>query len=133
MKATELKKELLDFLEANNNFGLQQPEKIVDTYISAYKEVDKPLNDYKMEQSAVEWLEEELKANLKKVILEGDSELMESLFEQAKEMENEQKGYSEEQVREMLFMALYEPQEECCSTHTKDSIVRKVLKTFKSE
>lgn len=37
--------------------------------------------------TAVEWLEEELKANLKKVILEGDSELMESLFEQAKEME----------------------------------------------
>ena len=37
--------------------------------------------------TAVEWLEEELKANLKKVILEGDSELMESLFEQAKERE----------------------------------------------
>ena len=40
--------------------------------------------------TAVEWLEEELKANLKKVILEGDSELMESLFAQAKEMEKEQ-------------------------------------------
>jgi len=40
--------------------------------------------------TAVEWLEEELKANLKKVILEGDSEFMESLFEQAKEMEKEQ-------------------------------------------
>ena len=39
--------------------------------------------------TAVEWLEEELKANLKKVILEGDSELMESLFEQAKEMEKQ--------------------------------------------
>jgi hypothetical protein len=43
-----------------------------------------------MKQTAVEWLEEELKANLKKVILEGDSELMESLFEQAKEMEEQQ-------------------------------------------
>ena len=43
-----------------------------------------------MKQTTVEWLEEELKANLKKVILEGDSELMESLFEQAKEMENQQ-------------------------------------------
>ena len=41
--------------------------------------------------TAVEWLEEELKANLKKVILEGDSELMESLFEQAKEMEKDEK------------------------------------------
>ena len=38
---------------------------------------------------AVEWLEDELKANLKKVILEGDSELMESLFEQAKEMQKQ--------------------------------------------
>lgn len=41
--------------------------------------------------TAVEWLEEELKANLKKVILEGDSELMESLFEQAKVMEEQGK------------------------------------------
>ena len=37
----------------------------------------------------------------------------------AKELEKEQKGYSEEDVREMLFMALNEPQEECCTTHTK--------------
>lgn len=52
------------------------------------------------------------------------------LINQAKEIEKEQGGYSEEDVREMLFMALCEPQEECCTTHTKDSIVRKVLKTF---
>ena len=52
---------------------------------------------------------------------------------QAKEMEDEQIGYSEEDVREMLFMALNEPEQECCITHTKDSIVRKVLETFKSE
>lgn len=41
--------------------------------------------------------------------------------------------YSEENVKEMLFMALYEPKEECCTTYTKDSIVRKVLKTFKQQ
>ena len=34
----ELKKELLDFLEANNNFGLEQPEEMVDSYISIYKD-----------------------------------------------------------------------------------------------
>lgn len=34
----DLKKELLEFLEANNNFGLEEPEKIVDIYISVYKE-----------------------------------------------------------------------------------------------
>jgi hypothetical protein len=38
------------------------------------------------QQTVVSWLEEELKLNLKKVILEGDSKLIESLFEQAKEM-----------------------------------------------
>lgn len=41
-------------------------------------------------KTAVEWLEEELKLNLKKIIIEGDSELIESLFEQAKEMEKQQ-------------------------------------------
>jgi len=34
-----LKKELLEFLEANNNFGMEQPEKVVDLYIEVYKEV----------------------------------------------------------------------------------------------
>jgi hypothetical protein len=41
-------------------------------------------------KTAVDWLEEELKLNLKKVILEGNSKLIESLFEQAKEIEKEQ-------------------------------------------
>ena len=49
------------------------------------------------------------------------------------EMEKAQIGYSKEDVREMLFMALNEPKETCCTTHTQDSIVRKVLKNFKSE
>ena len=61
------------------------------------------------------------------------NEKFNELLEQAKEMEREQKGYSKEDVREMLFMALNEPKETCCTTHTQDSIVRKVLKTFKSE
>ena len=46
----------------------------------------------KKQLGAVEWLEEELKLNLKKIIIEGDSELIESLFEQAKEIEREQKA-----------------------------------------
>jgi hypothetical protein len=32
----DLKKELLEFLEANNNFGLEDPEKVVDLYIEVY-------------------------------------------------------------------------------------------------
>jgi hypothetical protein len=34
----DLRKELLEFLEANNNFGMSNPEKIVDLYIAIYKE-----------------------------------------------------------------------------------------------
>lgn len=41
-------------------------------------------------RTAVEWLEQQLKLNLKKIILEGDSKLMEVLFERAKEMERSQ-------------------------------------------
>lgn len=54
-------------------------------------------------------------------------------LETIKEAEKEQKRYSDEDVREMLFTALNEPQQECCITHTNDSIVRKVLKTFKTQ
>lgn len=59
--------------------------------------------------------------------------LLAGAIKRAKEMEKEQGGYSKEDVREMLFMALNEPKETCCTTHTQDSIVRKVLSTFKSE
>lgn len=43
-------------------------------------------------QTAVEWLEEKLKDNLKHIIINNDYVMMESLFEQAKEMELEQKA-----------------------------------------
>ena len=33
----KLKAELLEFLEANNNFGLEDPEGIVDSYLEVYK------------------------------------------------------------------------------------------------
>jgi hypothetical protein len=41
-------------------------------------------------QTAVEWLEDELAKNLKHIVLKEDYILMESLFEQAKQMEKEQ-------------------------------------------
>lgn len=82
------------------------------------------------EQTAVEWLVQEIN----KINVSTEARIfINKLEQQAKEMEKEQKGYSEEDVREMLFMALNEPEQECCITHTKDSIVRKVLKNFKSE
>lgn len=81
-----------------------------------------------MKKTAVEWFFSELERM--QYFIGND---MLEAYKKAKQMEKEQKGYSEEDVREMLFMALHEPQTECCTTHTKDSIVRKVLKTFKSE
>ena len=44
----------------------------------------------KQKQTAIEWLEEELAKNLKHIIQNADSDLIESLFEQAKQMEKEQ-------------------------------------------
>lgn len=42
------------------------------------------------QQTAVEWLEEKLAKNLKHIVQNVDSDLMQSLFEQAKQMEKEQ-------------------------------------------
>ena len=43
-----------------------------------------------MKQTAVEWLEEKLKENLKHIIINNDHVLMESFFLQAKELEKQQ-------------------------------------------
>jgi hypothetical protein len=41
--------------------------------------------------------------------------------------------YSEEEVKDMLFEALNHKKEECCITHTTDSIVRKIIQQFKNK
>jgi hypothetical protein len=38
--------------------------------------------------------------------------------------------FTEDDLREALFEALNTPKEECCVTHTKDSIVRRVIKSL---
>jgi hypothetical protein len=38
--------------------------------------------------------------------------------------------YTEEDLREALFEVLNSSKEECCATHTKDSIVRRVIKSL---
>ena len=84
-----------------------------------------------MEQSPVEWLVAKTIESGLIDVKNGHKFL--NLQSIAKEMENDHRGYSKDDVREMLFMALNEPKETCCTTHTQDSIVRKVLSTFKSE
>jgi hypothetical protein len=41
--------------------------------------------------------------------------------------------YSEEEVKDMMFEILNTKREECCVTHTKDSIIRKVFEQFKKK
>jgi hypothetical protein len=41
--------------------------------------------------------------------------------------------YSEEEVLDMMFELLNQKREECCITHTRDSIVRKVFEKFKKK
>ena len=45
----------------------------------------------------------------------------------------EKRMYNEEEVKDMMFEVLNQKREECCVTHTKDSIVRKVFEQFKKE
>jgi hypothetical protein len=52
------------------------------------------------EQSAVEWFAKEL---YEKFEMKGDGKVFDELLKQAKEMEKEQKGYSEEEVRLAYF------------------------------
>jgi hypothetical protein len=56
-----------------------------------------------MKQTAVEWLQEQLK-DVKYNPLEknGYSNALERLFKQAKEMEKEQQGYSEEELFKII-------------------------------
>ena len=60
-----------------------------------------------MKQTAVEWLESKLK-NVEYNPLEknGYSIAEERLFNQAKEMEKQQKGYSEEEVEQLIHQAV---------------------------
>ena len=52
-----------------------------------------------MKQTAVEWLEDR--------ILQVPDKVWEDLFEQAKEMEKQQQGYSEEEVRKLSTEFFY--------------------------
>ena len=86
-----------------------------------------------MTQTAVEWLEEQIKDIFYIAEASEMTKKFKSVYDRAKEMEKEQKGYSEEEVKDMLFEALNKKQEQCCITNTKDSIVREVLKQFKNK
>ena len=57
-----------------------------------------------MKQSAVEWLKEQIEKN---ALIKPYRELgFSMLLEQAKEMEKEQQGYSEEDLKESYFSAI---------------------------
>jgi hypothetical protein len=61
------------------------------------------MNNMENNMTAVDWLENELQINLKHIILNQDNNMMESLFEQAKTIQREQRikdynmGYTDAQ------------------------------------
>jgi hypothetical protein len=69
------------------------------------------------EKSAVEWFAKEL---YEKFEMKGDGRVYNDLLEKAKEMEKEQKGYSEEDIRKAIFL--------CCNE--EDSTEETILKAL---
>lgn len=61
--------------------------------------------------------------------------LVSAVFQDGAEWQQEQdkNKYSEEEVLDMMFELLNQKREECCITHTRDSIVRKVFEKFKKK
>ena len=58
-----------------------------------------------MKQTAVEWLANEF---YEKLEVKGDGALFNDLVDQAKEMEKQQQGYSEEEVIKILYQFHYD-------------------------
>ena len=54
-------------------------------------------------------------------------------FEQAKEMEEEQKGYSKEEVKTMLYNCVDVLEYNTKGFWNKDGLVNEIIETFKSE
>jgi hypothetical protein len=75
----------------------------------------------------VEKLAEEFKSSYKKV---GVTDYEVSSFIVGYNKAKEKYKYTEEDLREALFEVLNTSKEECCATHTKDSIVRRVIKSL---
>jgi len=74
-----------------------------------------------------EKLAEEFKSSYKKV---GVTDYEVSSFIVGYNKAKEKYKYTEEDLREALFEVLNTSKEECCATHTKDSIVRRVIKSL---
>lgn len=79
-----------------HEFKVIPKEEVLENRSNAYEFINFDKKD--MKQSAVEWLEEKL---IEAGLQFTKGEALE--IEQAKEMENEQKGYSEEEVLDILF------------------------------
>ena len=86
-----------------------------------------------MEQTAVEWL-------VKKYFEDYNVLISELEFQQAKEMEKQQQGYSEEEVVELLqwltddnsiYSIMYGHKKYRFSTNDKDFTSKEILKQFK--
>jgi ferritin len=79
-------------------------------------------------------LEEDLLDTAIQIVGDSDCTTIKEFFVKHNwQQEQDKNKYSEEEVRDMLFEALNHKKEECCITHTTDSIVRKIIKQFKNK
>jgi hypothetical protein len=84
-----------------------------------------------MKQTSVEWLEEKLDNLLE--LYPSQNEELTKLIQQAKEMEEEQKGYSKEEVKTMLYNCVDVLEYNTKGFWNKDGLVNEIIENFKSE
>lgn len=96
-----------------HKFEVIPKEEVLSNRCNAYEFIN---FDKDMKQTAVEWLVNELTKN--KFITKNGG-FTNPLIEQAKEMENEQRGYSKEKVDKLLDKLLYN---NMCS-HAGDELI----------
>ena len=80
-----------------------------------------------MKQTAVEWLMQQLPT------IDKYDPYYQNLFTQAKAMEKEQKGYSKEEVKTMLYNCVDVLEYNTKGLRNKDGLVNEIIETFKSE
>jgi hypothetical protein len=86
-----------------------------------------------MKQTAVEWLEKEIFRNYKFLLQKVDCTRLEESIEQAKEMEKEQQGYSEEDMKRAFCNGGQLDYSALTSTEFGTKILNKWLEDFKKK
>lgn len=86
-----------------------------------------------MKQTAVEWLENEIFRRYKFTLQQLNCGPLEEAIQQAKEIEKQQQGYSEEEVKLMLYNCCESLEEDNRRFFNTDLVVESIIKQFKKK